>query len=464
MLETIWGVVKGAGELLALVAEGAAATPEEKFQQKNETAQAEKQWKPEPMRISDESREQERIANEKAVERQNQLVAQVFEDIKGELKARKSIKRTLRQFEWSDWRNPDRLYVELKDGVKAFIVADEVIGEVPEFPKVLSVSSSGEFHRFYMRYMNLPDISFIRHCWQQRTDDCYKVELLRYVEREHVGTEVRLTKFELHEGNGSEDSGENCITAELVDFKKWVVQTQKNLSRIVDLFNRHLQGEDLSSLLSSDDYTVEADNEAILPSRQMNGRADRMSAPKKGAKLDLAENSTTEFKTSIIFSPEENRPSSSQPLKIAQELAGFMNADGGDLYLGVDDSGYVVGIQNDLAHLQEAEICGQNKSTDRSFTYRPTLDGYSQKLRNIARFCLGEIAAKSLVDPEFIHDDKADVDYVRLHVKPSREKPVYCGKHKSFYIRSGTSVVLLEGEERDDYQDKRFNRKGIHET
>ena len=193
----------------------------------------------------------------------------------------------------------------------------------------------------------------------------------------------------------------------------------------------------------------------IIGEREEALQGNRVS-PKTGAKLDLMENSTTEFKTSIIFSPDDNQPSPSQPLKIAQEMAGFMNAEGGDLYLGVNDSGYVVGIQNDLDHLREAEICGQNEKSDRSFTYRPTRDAYSQKLWNIARFCLGAEAATFLDDPVFIHDNIADVDYVRLHVRPSRKKPVYCGRHKNFYRRLGPSVVLLEGEERDAYQVARF--------
>ena len=283
------------------------------------------------------------------------------------------------------------------------------------------------------------------------------MELLRHVGEQHIGKEVRLAKFELDDGNGQEDSEEHYITAELVDFKKWVVQTQKNVRRIIDLFNRHLQGEDISSLMPSNDNNEAADKETISPSRQTNNRTSRRrSAPKRGAKLDLSEDSTTEFKTSIIFSPENNQPSSSQPQKIAQEMAGFMNAKGGDLYLGVNDEGYIVGIQNDLDHLQEAEICGQNGKSDRSYTYQSSLDGYSQKLRNIARFSLGEMAATLLDDPVFIHDDVLDVDYVKLHVRPSLENFVYCGQYKDVYVRSNTSVARMIGSDREEYARSRF--------
>lgn len=442
-------VVEGAGTLFCGIMGKVAAAQEEKMRQENEK----KEW------------EQKGVAHEKEVARKNRLVSQVFEDIKGELKGQKSITRTLRQFGVLDLKHSakscDRLYAELKDGIKAFIVADNVIGDVPEFPKVLSVSSSEEFSRFCMKYPNLPGISFIAFSCgtQPLTEDCYKVKLLRHVAEHHIGTEVRLAKFELNEDKEQEGAGEHYITAELVDFKKWVVQTQKNVSRIIDLFNRHIQGEDISSLMPSNDNNEAADKETISPSRQTNSRTSkRRSAPKRGARLDLSENSITEFKTSIIFSPENNQPSPSQPQKIAQELAGFMNKDGGDLYLGVNDSGCVVGIQDDLDHLQEAEICGQNGRTDRSYTYRPSHDGYSQKLQNIARFFLGEMAATLLDDPEFIHDDIADVDYVKLHVRPSLENFVYCGQYEDVYVRSNTSVARLKGADREKYARDRFKR------
>lgn len=64
-----------------------------------------------------------------------------------------------------------------------------------------------------------------------------------------------------------------------------------------------------------------------------------------------AENKTTEFKTSLIFPPNNHMRANAevQSLEIMKELCALLNADGGTLYLGVNDFGMGVGIENDLA-------------------------------------------------------------------------------------------------------------------
>lgn len=64
-----------------------------------------------------------------------------------------------------------------------------------------------------------------------------------------------------------------------------------------------------------------------------------------------AENKTTEFKTSLIFPPNNHmRPDpEAQSLEIMKELCALLNAEGGKLYLGVNDFGMGVGIESDLA-------------------------------------------------------------------------------------------------------------------
>ena len=71
------------------------------------------------------------------------------------------------------------------------------------------------------------------------------------------------------------------------------------------------------------------------------------------------ESGTQEFKTSIIFPPDNNM----QPDEFAQNqnilkgVCAFLNSTiGGVLYLGVNDLGYVVGLDNDMKHLGYTEI------------------------------------------------------------------------------------------------------------
>ncbi|MDE7160696.1 MAG: ATP-binding protein [Muribaculaceae bacterium] len=64
-----------------------------------------------------------------------------------------------------------------------------------------------------------------------------------------------------------------------------------------------------------------------------------------------AENKTTEFKTSLIFPPNNHMRANpdAQSLEIMKELCALLNAEGGTLYLGVNDFGMGVGIENDLS-------------------------------------------------------------------------------------------------------------------
>ena len=65
-----------------------------------------------------------------------------------------------------------------------------------------------------------------------------------------------------------------------------------------------------------------------------------------------SENKTTEFKSSLIFPPDNHMRANpeQQSHDIMKELCALLNADGGTLYLGVNDFGMGVGIENDLAY------------------------------------------------------------------------------------------------------------------
>lgn len=79
-----------------------------------------------------------------------------------------------------------------------------------------------------------------------------------------------------------------------------------------------------------------------------------------------SENKTTEFKSSLIFPPENNMRANPevQTLEIMKEICAFLNADGGKLYLGVNDFGMGVGIENDLAY---KDFNGSEDKYDRYF-------------------------------------------------------------------------------------------------
>ncbi len=70
-----------------------------------------------------------------------------------------------------------------------------------------------------------------------------------------------------------------------------------------------------------------------------------------------SENKMTEFKTSLVYPPNNNmRPDlDTQTLEIMKELCALLNADGGTLYIGVNDFGMGVGAENDIAFFKGSE-------------------------------------------------------------------------------------------------------------
>ena len=176
---------------------------------------------------------------------------------------------------------------------------------------------------------------------------------------------------------------------------------------------------------------------------------------RRGDNVGLREGMGVEFKQSLVFSPTTHQPNSDQPFEIVKEIVAFMNTRGGDLYLGVDNEGYVSGVEKDLPHLGEALLMHDNE-TDEDWTYRNDIDSFLRKLENAIRFYIGA-EMMNLIDPiEVLEDGGSGLHYVKVHVKPSPEI-VYLGRDQHFVVRSGSAVVFLKfGRQRDNYVRQRF--------
>lgn len=92
-----------------------------------------------------------------------------------------------------------------------------------------------------------------------------------------------------------------------------------------------------------------------------------------------------------------------------RSICAFANAQGGKLYLGLDDQGKVVGLKN----------------------YSKLLKDLPNKIRDI----LGLI-------PQINHKKGEDMDYIEIHVPPSKTPVSY---HGHFYYRSGSTIQDLSG-------------------
>jgi hypothetical protein len=68
-------------------------------------------------------------------------------------------------------------------------------------------------------------------------------------------------------------------------------------------------------------------------------------------KVNADEGRRVEFKTSAFYAPKEHNPGFRQMRTIAETVAAFMNADGGELFIGIADDGTIRGIDGDIAVL-----------------------------------------------------------------------------------------------------------------
>lgn len=148
------------------------------------------------------------------------------------------------------------------------------------------------------------------------------------------------------------------------------------------------------------------------------------------------EDDFTEFKSTIVYPPGTTSPDIDEQMQhILKVIAGFQNRDGGKLYLGVNDSGNICGINQDFVHLNSS-------STARFNNYQANTDGYENKIRISVKHSLGLLSNSSI---SFQFDSENGLDYCCITVEKVL-KPVFVDGIKLFE-RAGNMTQLLKGDE-----------------
>lgn len=154
----------------------------------------------------------------------------------------------------------------------------------------------------------------------------------------------------------------------------------------------------------------------------------------------------TEFKTSLVFPPNNGmKPDiEKQTHNVLRTLSAFFNTQGGTLYLGVNDHGIPVGIDNDLAYNKFSNIA--------------TKDPYDEYERYI------RVAVRVAFGPDHTSDDILQIERREMEGKkvfevkvlhPHVELTRWEGK---IFERQGSENVLLEGELLADFEKRRSQR------
>lgn len=157
--------------------------------------------------------------------------------------------------------------------------------------------------------------------------------------------------------------------------------------------------------------------------------------------INTGESARTEFKSTARHNLRTGQRDDKIELVIAKTVAAFLNADGGVLIVGVDDEGTVLGLDEDLQHMQQ-----------------PDLDRYELWLHDYLTRTLGATAV-STIDVAFPAVGGRTV--CTLTVRPS-PRPVFLRPPKSdqvrFYTRMGNSSRELAVNEAITYAIDHFRR------
>ncbi|MBD5357171.1 MAG: ATP-binding protein [Bacteroides sp.] len=146
------------------------------------------------------------------------------------------------------------------------------------------------------------------------------------------------------------------------------------------------------------------------------------------------ESQTVEFKSSLIYSTRGgSKPDPKEQLyEITHIICGFMNSRGGDLYIGVNDSGYENGLADDIAYR-------------RSHGQKATLDGMKVDLQNH----LDRIMPSHAKDHwEVDSDPESTKGVIKVKVLPV-EIPVELDG--IIYVRSSSTTKPRLDEDRDEF-------------
>lgn len=180
------------------------------------------------------------------------------------------------------------------------------------------------------------------------------------------------------------------------------------LNKIKEFIYKKITNEKFDSTVEiTDDYSLNFDDRNEL---------EEMSLGK--------ENSSIEFKTSVFYYAGSNSVNiEEQGFIILKTIAGFLNAKGGSLFVGVNDEGYPIGLEKDYKVINGSE------------------DKYERKIRGLIANNLNKDINGQI---EFKFSKKDGKSYLEICI-PEYSSPVPL--KGEFYQRQGNETRVLKGDD-----------------
>lgn len=174
---------------------------------------------------------------------------------------------------------------------------------------------------------------------------------------------------------------------------------------------------------------------------RMNSERDIIESTVKVEDL-LASNESDklEFKSTLRFDRRENLVSPDVQFSVIKTVAGFLNSEGGNLIIGVDDDGQVLGLDLDL----------------QSFKNKPNIDGFQLHLVEILNNNFGSLVTTNMV---ISFPKVGDTVVCWIKVIQSNELTFVKSKgQECAFVRMGNSTKKLSPQEQSNYEKKRRDR------
>jgi predicted HTH transcriptional regulator len=157
--------------------------------------------------------------------------------------------------------------------------------------------------------------------------------------------------------------------------------------------------------------------------------------------IAAGESQTTEFKASGRRSVHTSQAEPRLGQVLVKAVCGFLNAEGGNLLIGVDDDGQVLGIEEDFTTLGD----------------KPNVDGYELFLRQLLDNSLSAPTAPTvrIRFPELVGKSICQVS-IAPSARPVFARPAKGGEPSEFWVRVGNATKQLHGDDLVKYQEEHW--------
>jgi len=149
--------------------------------------------------------------------------------------------------------------------------------------------------------------------------------------------------------------------------------------------------------------------------------------------IDKGESGRTEFKSTLRWDIKKRMVNSDLEKQLIQQMAAFMNLDGGNVLIGVADDKTIFGLEADYGSFSAEKDRNRN--------------GFERHLRQILRNAL--CGRSQMYSINFYPFEAKDVCQITVRRSP---EPVFVkGEDKRLWVRDGNSKRALSGNELEEY-------------